>query len=135
MDVVFGAGESIALSLSLSPLHSGHWGLPWPPAPPLRGALPPVLMPELVHVRPGVMVLGSWRRWVMMSVCWLCAGVGSSWEVGWAEMQGLSPEELLRAAGTAQHPFVVAPRSWHGAGAGYPASVADVRGCFQPSVC
>lgn len=37
-----------------------------------------------------------------MSVFWLC------WEVGWAETQGLSPKGLLRAAGTPQHPFVVA---------------------------
>lgn len=63
-----------------------------------------------------------------MSVFWLCAGVGSSWEVGWAETQGLSPKGLLRAAGTPRHPFVVAPSSWHGAGPGYPARVPDVPG-------
>lgn len=47
---------------------------------------------------------------------WLTAGTGGSWEMGWNETWGLSPEALLCAAGTAQHPFVVAPHSWDGTG-------------------
>lgn len=39
---------------------------------------------------------------------WLAAGMGSSWEMGWSEVQGLSPEGLLCAAGMAQGPW-----RWH----------------------